>query len=83
MMIASLPTPAATPPAFMLLPFVAMLLAIAVMPFISKHHWEHHYPKWAMGLGSISLAYYLFFNQNFTRLGHTAHEYVSFLALVG
>ncbi len=67
----------------MLLPFVAMLLAIALMPFVAKDHWETHYAKWAVGLGTISVGYYLFFNRDFTRLGHTAHEYVSFLALVG
>jgi len=75
--------PSQAPPAFMLIPFVAMLLAIALMPFVNRHHWEHHYPKWATGLGAISVAYYLFFSPNYTRLGHTAHEYVSFLALVG
>jgi hypothetical protein len=39
----------------MILPFVVMLLAIALMPFIHKHWWEHHYPKVAVGLGLITV----------------------------
>jgi len=67
----------------MILPFVAMLLAIAILPLVNKHHWEACYHYWALALGSISVGYYLFSGAGLGRLGHTAHEYVSFLALVG
>ena len=41
------------PHVLMVTPFVVLLLAIALMPFIHKHHWENHYPKVAIGLGLI------------------------------
>jgi len=43
----------------MVMPFVALLLAMALMPFIHKHHWENHYPKISIGLGLVTVAYYL------------------------
>jgi Na+/H+ antiporter NhaD/arsenite permease-like protein len=67
----------------MILPFVAMLLSIALMPFINKHWWEHHYPKVALGLGVITVLYYLVLLKNGSRMLHVAHEYVSFIALIG
>jgi len=67
----------------MTLPFVAMLMAIALMPFIHKHWWEHHYPKVAVGLGLVTIVYYFAFLRNGSRMLHVAHEYVSFIALIG
>lgn len=66
-----------------ILPFALLLAMIAVMPFIHKHWWEHHYPKVAVGLGLVSLIYYGFGLKNWGRVLHTAHEYVSFIALIG
>ena len=66
-----------------ILPFALLLAMIAVMPFINKHWWEHHYPKVAVGLGLISLIYYGFGLKNWGRVLHTAHEYISFIALIG
>lgn len=67
----------------MILPFVVLLLAIAVMPFIARHWWEHNYPYVSVALGLIVVAYYLFGLQNAARLLHTGIEYVSFIALIG
>ena len=67
----------------MILPFVLMLLSIATMPFIHKHWWEHHYPKVAVGLGLITTVYYVGFLSNAGRMLHVAHEYLSFIALIG
>ena len=67
----------------MILPFVLMLLSIAAMPFIHKHWWELHYPKVAVGLGLITTVYYVVFLRNPGRMLHVAHEYVSFIALIG
>jgi Na+/H+ antiporter NhaD/arsenite permease-like protein len=67
----------------MILPFAALLLSIAVMPFIHKHWWEHHYPKVAVGLGLMTVVYYVGFLKNASRMLHVAHEYVSFIALIG
>ncbi len=70
-------------PIFALLPFCAMLLAIAVMPFLFRHHWERFYAYWSVVLGGMSVAYYLLFRENIAPVLHTAHEYVSFIAMVG
>jgi Na+/H+ antiporter NhaD/arsenite permease-like protein len=67
----------------MILPFVLLLLAIAVVPFINKHWWEKHYPHVAVGLGAITVAYYLFVLRNPVRLLHTGMEYISFIVLIG
>lgn len=65
------------------IPFVTLLLAIALMPFINAHGWERHYPKVSVGLGLLTLGYYFFWVKNYERIGHTAVEYVGFIALVG
>src|SRR5439155_10132835 len=56
------------PHVLMVTPFVVLLLAIALMPFIHKHHWENHYPKVAMGLGLITVIYYLVVLRNEPRM---------------
>lgn len=71
------------PNPLMILPFGVMLLSIAAMPFINKHWWEHHYPKVAVALGLITIVYYVGVLKNTSRMLHVAHEYVSFIALVG
>jgi Na+/H+ antiporter NhaD/arsenite permease-like protein len=73
----------ADPHPAMILPFALMLLAIALMPFINQHWWERHFPKVAVGLGVITTVYYVFFLGNTGRMLHVAHEYVSFIALIG
>jgi len=82
-MIPALATATLPPPAFMLLPFAAMLLAIAALPLLFKHHWERFYHLWALVLGGVTVAYVLGVQHDTTRVLHTAHEYVSFLAMVG
>jgi len=67
----------------MTLPFVLLLLAIALMPFINGHWWEHHYPAVSIALGAVSLIYYLLILHNGMRMAATALEYVSFIALIG
>jgi Na+/H+ antiporter NhaD/arsenite permease-like protein len=67
----------------MMLPFFLLLLAIAVMPFINKHWWEHNYPFVSIALGLIVVAYYIFGLENTERLLHTGIEYVSFICLIG
>jgi hypothetical protein len=71
------------PHPLMILPFAALLLSIALMPFLHKHWWEHHYPKVALGLGLITVIYYLAVLHQGERMLHGAHEYVSFIALIG
>jgi Na+/H+ antiporter NhaD/arsenite permease-like protein len=67
----------------MILPFVLLLLSIALGPFINRHLWEKHYGLVSIGLGLITVAYYLFVLRNPSRLLHTGIEYISFMALIG
>ena len=67
----------------MVLPFCAMLLAIALCPIFLKHHWERYYHYLAIVLGLISIFYYLFMLREPLRIVRVAGDYVSFMALVG
>jgi Na+/H+ antiporter NhaD/arsenite permease-like protein len=65
------------------LPFILLLLSIAVVPFISKTWWERNYAFVAGFLGAISVAYYLLILGSTERPLHTLYEYISFIALIG
>ncbi|MFM8458180.1 MAG: sodium:proton antiporter, partial [Chthoniobacterales bacterium] len=80
---ASVSTTPIEPNPWMILPFVVMLLSIAFMPFIHLHWWEKNYPKVAVGLGAIAVTYYLVFLGQPGRVAEVAHEYLSFIALIG
>jgi Na+/H+ antiporter NhaD/arsenite permease-like protein len=67
----------------MILPFVLLLLCIAVMPFTSSRWWEHNYPKVSFGLAAVSVIYYFFVLKNGPRMIHSGLEYFSFIALIG
>ncbi len=71
------------PPAWLVLPFVSILLLIATGPLFFAHHWHHHYPKYSIGLGLVVAAYYVFALGSPTPMVHAATEYLSFIALVG
>ncbi len=71
------------PSPWMLLPFALLLSAIALGPLRFGQWWLRHYPKVAGGLGAIAVGYYLFVMQAPQRVLHTAHDYVSFIALIG
>src|SRR3977135_2778259 len=71
------------PNPLMILPFAALLLSIALMPFLHKHWWEHHYPKVAVVIGLITIIYYLAILHHGERMVHVGQEYISFIALIG
>lgn len=71
-----------TPPVWLVLPFVAILLMIATGPLFYPHHWHHHYPKYAVALGAVVTLYYLFAMHSPTPMVHALAEYLSFIALV-
>jgi len=83
LILAAASSHAALPPFGMIAPFAILLLCIALMPLFAAHFWEHHYPKVAVGLGFVTAAYYAFVQKDWHPLQHAAHEYVSFMALVG
>jgi Na+/H+ antiporter NhaD/arsenite permease-like protein len=67
----------------MILPFVLLLGAMAFGSTLAPNWWHRHYPKVALGLGAIALGYYLSILRDIPRVLHTAHDYVSFIALAG
>ncbi len=73
----------AHPNPWMVLPFVALLLCIALFPILVAHHWERHYAKIAVGLGAITGSYYIFGLSEPAPVVHALEEYISFMALIG
>lgn len=71
------------PNPWMILPFVLLLGAIALAPLLVPDGWLRHYPKVALGLGAVTLGYYLLVLQNPGRVLQVAHDYLSFIMLVG
>lgn len=80
--LAAAPLPQEPHP-LILLPFAAMLLCIALLPFILKHHWERNYHRIALFLAAITTFYYVFALRNPGRMLHEGIDYISFMALVG
>ena len=74
---------AATPNPWMILPFGLLLATIALAPLLVPGWWQKHYPKVAFALGAVTFGYYLFGLHAQQRVLHTAHEYISFIALIG
>jgi Na+/H+ antiporter NhaD/arsenite permease-like protein len=71
------------PPAWLVLPFAALLLCIALLPLWAGHFWERRYHLIAVGLGAFTALAYAFMLHRTEPLGHAVAEYVSFMALVG
>lgn len=70
-------------PLYSVLPFALLLLAIAVMPLVAGHFWEHNKNK-AIITGALSLPILIWLVMSHPEaLGHTVEEYLSFLALLG
>lgn len=65
------------------MPFVLLLCAIALGPMAAEQLWQRHYGKVAFGLGVITLWYYLGVLHAHHRVLDVAHEYISFIALIG
>jgi Na+/H+ antiporter NhaD/arsenite permease-like protein len=64
-------------------PFVLLLAAIALMPFIRRHWWERNYPYVAFALALLVAAYYFFGRRAPALWLHAMGEYVSFIVLLG
>lgn len=70
-------------PSFLsVLPFILLLGMIATGPLFYAHFWHKNYPLIAVILGSITVAYYLFFLHDTHHPLHSLQEYVSFIALL-
>lgn len=70
------------PSVYMVLPFVVLLLMIATGPLFYPHFWEHNFHKVSVGLGAVTVVYYLIFLHDSHSLLHTLAEYISFISLL-
>lgn len=65
------------------LPFVLLLACIALMPFVARRFWEHHYPKVAVSLATLVAGYYFFYRREPGPWLREMVEYISFIILLG
>lgn len=72
--------PAAAP--WSVLPFIVLLGMIATGPLFYEHFWHKNYPKVAMLLGAVVVAYYIFWLHNQHGPVHAFFEYVQFISLL-
>ena len=73
----------AAPNPWMILPFALLLGAMALAPLVAPQWWLRHYARVAFGLGAVTLVYYLLVLRDLPHVWHAAHDYVSFIALIG
>jgi len=72
-----------SPNPWMMTPFALLLGAIALVPLLAPKWWLRHYAKVSFGLGTVAVGYYIFILGDSHRVLHTAHDYISFIMLVG
>jgi Na+/H+ antiporter NhaD/arsenite permease-like protein len=73
---------AALPPSWLVVPFVLLLLMIATGPLLYEKFWHRHYPKVAILLAGLVLAYYLLVLDDWWRPVEALADYVQFIALI-
>jgi Na+/H+ antiporter NhaD/arsenite permease-like protein len=66
-----------------MLPFGLLLAMIAMGPLIIPAWWTSHYSKIAFALAAVTCAYNFIGLNASQRVWHTAHEYLSFISLIG
>ncbi|HWI56228.1 MAG TPA: sodium:proton antiporter, partial [Bacillota bacterium] len=71
------------PNPLMVLPFVALLVAIALAPLYFADWWSRHFAKVSFGLAGITLLYYIVGLHARKQVLHTGLDYVSFICLIG
>lgn len=69
------------PSLFSIIPFILLLLSIAIVPFINRQWWTKYYPYVSVGYGLIILIYYLVLNKSSVIL-HTLEDYIMFISLL-
>ena len=70
------------PPAWTVIPFVALLLMIATGPLFYEHFWHKNYPKVAVIFAVVVVAYYLLVLHNTHSPVHALFEYIQFISLL-
>ena len=66
-----------------MVPFVILLVAIALAPLIAQRHWERHYHKLCVALACIVCLDYLLVIKESARVVHAGIDYVTFMVIVG
>ena len=70
-------------PLWSALPFILLLLAIAILPLVTPHFWQHDRNKGLVVL-LLSLPVLVFlWREEPAAIFHTLHEYISFICLLG
>ena len=72
---------ATPPPVWAVIPFVVLLVAIAVMPLVAAKVWHHRYPTVSYALGGLVAVYYLF-SGHANAVVHVGFEYLSFISVI-
>ena len=67
----------------LIIPFILLLLLIALAPLFFPEWWSRHYPKVSFSLGAFVIAYYVLYLQSNEIVLHTVTEYISFIVLIG
>ena len=70
-------------PWWTVLPFIGLLLSIAILPLAAGHWWEDHKHKAILGLGFSIPIVLVILQHEPAELARTLHEYVAFIALLG
>lgn len=70
------------PSLLLVLPFITLLLLIAIGPLFFEKFWHHHFSKVSVGLGLVVLLYYGFVLHNFHSPLESLAEYISFISLL-
>ena len=70
------------PPILSILPFVVLLILIALGPLLFEKWWHRSYPFISIGMAGIILGFYLFYLHDITHSLHTLAEYLSFITLL-
>ena len=65
------------------MPFVLLLLAIALAPLVNKEWWEKYFPAVSLGLAAVTTAYYLLILRATGPVTRSALEFISFITLIG
>jgi Na+/H+ antiporter NhaD/arsenite permease-like protein len=66
-----------------ILPFLALLVAIALMPLLAERWWQRYYFLLPFPLGAAVVGYYYWGLDNLPRMALSGMEYVSFICLIG
>ena len=74
-----------TVPVYTIIPFILMLLSIAIIPLIKEHWWENNNNKLLVSgiLGIPTLAYLLFIGRSHDVVHTLVFEYIPFIILLG